>query len=275
MPVAPNTTLVELALAAGRDVGAPLLDEMMFEAPLLLPDGAALQIQAIVGAPDADGRRPVTVHSRPDGDQLADATRHCAGRLAPTRSRRPAWPPAHAEPVAVDALYEALAALGLDCGPALQGVRAAWRSGGEVFADLALPDGTGAAGFGVHPALFESALHCGQLGFTDGDVPKLPVSWAGVRLAAPAPPGPGAGRRRRRRPAAGAVRRGRLARPRRRPGRLPRRRPGPSGGTARRAELAVPRGLGARDGRRGRAGAAGRAGRRGGRSARRPVPGPR
>ncbi|WP_455713371.1 beta-ketoacyl synthase N-terminal-like domain-containing protein [Streptomyces zhihengii] len=189
LPVAPNTTLVELALAAGRDVGAPLLDEMMFEAPLLLPDGAALQIQAIVGAPDADGRRPVTVHSRPDGDQLADATRHCAGLLAPDTEPAAgwagAWPPAHAEPVAVDALYEALAALGLDCGPALQGVRAAWRSGGEVFADLALPDGTGAAGFGVHPALFESALHCGQLGFADGGVPKLPVSWAGVRLAAP------------------------------------------------------------------------------------------
>ncbi|WP_261994307.1 type I polyketide synthase [Streptomyces sp. t39] len=189
LPVAPNTTLVELALAAGRDVGAPLLAEMMFEAPLLLADGAALQIQAIVGAPGADGRRPVTVHSRPDGDQLADATRHCAGWLAADSGPAPglagAWPPAHAEPVAVDTLYEALAALGLDCGPALQGVRAAWRSGAEVYADLALPDGTGAAGFGIHPALFESALHCGQPAFADRTTPKLPVSWTGVRLAAP------------------------------------------------------------------------------------------
>ncbi|WP_308409074.1 SDR family NAD(P)-dependent oxidoreductase [Streptomyces sp. AC558_RSS880] len=188
LPVAPSATLVELALAAGRGVGTPLLDEMMFESPLLLPDGAALQIQAIVGAPDADGHRPVTVHSRPDGDQRAESTRHCTGRLAP--DTEPAvgwagqWPPTGAEPVPVDGLYAALADLGLDCGPALHGIRAAWRSGGEVYAELALPEDTGAADYGIHPALFESALHSGQLGFTDRSTPKLPVSWSGVRLAA-------------------------------------------------------------------------------------------
>jgi acyl transferase domain-containing protein/acyl carrier protein len=188
LPVAPSTTLVELALAAGRGVGTPLLDELMFEAPLLLADGAALQIQAIVGAPGDDGRRPVTVHSRPDGDQHAGSTRHCTGWLAPDTEpavgRAGAWPPAGAEPVAVDGLYTALAGLGLDCGPALHGVRAAWRSGGELYAELALPEDLGAADFGIHPALFESALHLGQLGFTDQGTPRLPVSWSGVRLAA-------------------------------------------------------------------------------------------
>ncbi|MGW2426385.1 alpha/beta fold hydrolase, partial [Streptomyces sp. NPDC001709] len=188
LPVAPTTTLVELALAAGRGVGTPLLDEMMFEAPLLLSDGAALQIQAIVGAPGADGRRSVTVHSRPDGDQRAESMRHCTGWLAP--DTEPAagwagqWPPADAEPVPVDGLYAALAGLGLDCGPALHGVRAVWRSGGEVYAELALPEDIGAATFGIHPALFEAALHSGQAGFTDQGTAKLPVSWSGVRLAA-------------------------------------------------------------------------------------------
>ncbi|MEU8824618.1 alpha/beta fold hydrolase [Streptomyces sp. NPDC048636] len=188
LPVAPHTTLVELALAAGRGVGTPLLDEMMFEAPLLLPEGAALQIQAIVGAPGADGRRPVAVHSRQDGDQRAGSTRHCTGWLAadtePAAGWAGQWPPAGAEPVPVDGLYAALAGLGLDCGPALHGVRALWRSGREVYADLALPEDTGAADFGIHPALFESALHTGQLGFAEQDAPKLPVSWSGVRLAA-------------------------------------------------------------------------------------------
>nr|APD71615.1 type I polyketide synthase 9 [Streptomyces sp.] len=188
LPVAPSTTLVELALAAGSGVGTPLLDEMMFQAPLLLPDGAALQIQAIVGAPGADGRRPVAVHSRPDGDQHAESTSHCTGWLAP--DTEPAaglageWPPTGAEPVPVDGLYAALADLGLDCGPALHGVRAAWRSGGEMYAELALPEDIGAANFGIHPALFEAALHLGQLGFAEQGSPKLPVSWSGVRLAA-------------------------------------------------------------------------------------------
>ncbi|MFI9824556.1 alpha/beta fold hydrolase [Streptomyces sp. NPDC052013] len=188
LPVAPSTTLVELALAAGRDVGTPLLEEMMFEAPLLVPDGAPLQIQAIVGAPGPDGSRTVTVHSRPDGDQTAESTRHCTGRLTPDTGPAAAlagpWPPAGAEPVPVDGLYATLAGLGLDCGPSLHGIRAAWRSGTEVYAELAPPEDIGAADYGIHPALFESALHLGQLGFTDQGSPKLPVSWSGVRLSA-------------------------------------------------------------------------------------------
>ncbi|MFF7976635.1 SDR family NAD(P)-dependent oxidoreductase [Streptomyces sp. NPDC007905] len=188
LPVAPHTTLVELALSAGRDLGTPLLDELMFEAPLLLPDQAALQIQAIVGAPAADGRRPVSVHSRPDGDQHAETTRHCTGWLAPDTAPAAdwtgAWPPAGGEPVPVDGLYAALAGLGLDCGPALQGVRSAWRSGTDVYAELALPEDLGGADFGIHPALFESALHSAQPALTGSEAPKLPVSWSGVRLAA-------------------------------------------------------------------------------------------
>ncbi|MFE9664846.1 SDR family NAD(P)-dependent oxidoreductase [Streptomyces sp. NPDC005955] len=188
LQVAPHTTLVELALAAGRSVGTPLLDDMMFEAPVLLPDGAALQIQTIVGARDADGRRSVAVHSRPDGDQHAESTRHCTGWLAPDTAPATgwtgAWPPAGAEAVPVDGLYATLVDLGLDCGPALQGVRAAWRSGAELYAELALPEDVGAAGFGIHPALFESALHTGQLSFSAQETPKLPVTWSGVRLAA-------------------------------------------------------------------------------------------
>ncbi len=34
------------------------------------------------------------------------------------------WPPAGAEPVAVDDLYDRLAAAGVDYGPELQGIRA-------------------------------------------------------------------------------------------------------------------------------------------------------
>ncbi|MBB5939906.1 alpha/beta fold hydrolase [Streptomyces zagrosensis] len=189
LPVAPNSTLAELALAAGRDLGTPLLDELMFEAPLLLSDDATLQIQAIVGAPDADGRRTVSVHSRPDGDQHAEATRHCTGLLAPDTEPAiglvGAWPPPGAEPVPVDGLYAALADLGLDCGPALLGVRAAWRAANEVYAELAVPDDIGAADFGIHPALFEAALHTRQLVLAEQGVPKLPVSWSGVRLVTP------------------------------------------------------------------------------------------
>ena len=58
------------------------------------------------------------------------------------------------------ALYERLRRGGLAYGPAFQGLRAAWRRGDDVFAEVALPeDGvTRPAGFGLHPALLDAAL---------------------------------------------------------------------------------------------------------------------
>ena len=54
------------ALAAGRHIGSPAVEELVIEAPLLLQDGAAVQLQVTVGVPDEDGRREVAVYSRPE-----------------------------------------------------------------------------------------------------------------------------------------------------------------------------------------------------------------
>ena len=61
----PGTALVELALAAGGEVGCPVLDELVLEAPLILEDDAVRQVQVTVGAAGQDGRRAVAVFSRP------------------------------------------------------------------------------------------------------------------------------------------------------------------------------------------------------------------
>ncbi|WP_344328559.1 polyketide synthase dehydratase domain-containing protein, partial [Kitasatospora putterlickiae] len=95
------------------------------------------------------------------------------------------WPPAGAEPVSVDELYASLAGLGLDCGPLMQGAQSAWRSGGEVFAELALADGAEPGGFAVHPTLLESALHVAHRAGAEAVSPA--VSWSGVRLAGEKP----------------------------------------------------------------------------------------
>ena len=84
-------------------------------------------------------------------------------------------------------LYEGLAAGGYGYGPAFRGLRAAWRRGDEVFAEVALPEESPAAGsFGLHPALLDAALHaaghrrgpasrCGEV--------RLPFAWTGVRCS--------------------------------------------------------------------------------------------
>src|SRR5262249_37313446 len=51
------------------------------------------------------------------------------------------------------------AASGLHYGPLFQGLRAAWRAGEVVYAEIALPEGTDVDGYTLHPALLDAALH--------------------------------------------------------------------------------------------------------------------
>ncbi|AOR30864.1 hypothetical protein BFF78_07175 [Streptomyces fodineus] len=187
--IVPGAALVELVLAAARHLGCELLDELVLEAPLTLDEGSARHIRVTVGRPDEYGRREVAVHSLPEAgtgpDGAREVVRHGRGRLAPEAEPSapfPAhWPPVAAVESSADALYERLADSGLDYGPLFQGVQAVWRSGTEVYAEVALPEDTAVDGFALHPALFDSALHAGMLDKEAGSVPDLPFSWTGVR----------------------------------------------------------------------------------------------
>ncbi|UYQ66232.1 SDR family NAD(P)-dependent oxidoreductase [Streptomyces peucetius] len=189
MVLVPGAALVKMAIAAGRQVGCPVLGELVLEAPLVLSEDAALHVQVTVAGAAQDGRREVAIYSRPEGmteEELREATCHGRGWLTPQADPTvpfPAqWPPAGAHPVAVDTLYPRLADIGLDYGPLFQGVRAAWRAGDDVYTEIALPDDTDSAGFGCHPALFDAALHGGMLSKEAGSSVDLPFSWSGVRL---------------------------------------------------------------------------------------------
>ncbi|MHC3821057.1 type I polyketide synthase [Streptomyces sp. DT9] len=193
----PGTGFVELALRSGDETGMDVLDELVIETPLVLPesDSAEVRVQARVGEPDTTGRRPVTIHSceagpTDDGEHQV-WTRHATGFLTADASTATdpsgpldaaAWPPAGAEPVELDGAYERLADGGLGYGPAFQGLRAMWRRGTEVFAEVGLPAGTGSdKGFGIHPALLDACLHPDVIEASTGQL-RLPFSWSGVRL---------------------------------------------------------------------------------------------
>ncbi|MYR42066.1 type I polyketide synthase, partial [Streptomyces sp. SID5910] len=198
----PGTAFVELALHAGGRVGCTRLDDLVLEAPLVLPESGAVQIQVVVGGADDSGRRPVNVYARLEsGDPDQPWTRHAGAVLtpSPTETARPVsdepgvWPPAGAEALDVEGLYERFALGGLTYGRVFQGVRAAWRRGDEVFADIELPEehADQTRRYGIHPALLDAALHmAGPGGLTDqGDeggqnrIP-LPFVWNGVSLHA-------------------------------------------------------------------------------------------
>jgi acyl transferase domain-containing protein/D-arabinose 1-dehydrogenase-like Zn-dependent alcohol dehydrogenase/acyl carrier protein/predicted alpha/beta hydrolase family esterase len=189
--IVPGTALVELAVAAGRHAGSPVLEELVLEAPLILPENAAVQLQVMLGSPDQDGRREVAIYSRPETrreDEQPEVSCHGRGVLAADAAplappwQPVEWPPPGAEPVPTEALYAQLAEAGYEYGPLFQGVRAAWRAGDQVYTEVALPDGVDGEGFGIHPALLDAALHGGLLGKGAGSAVDLPFSWSGVRL---------------------------------------------------------------------------------------------
>ncbi|MFJ1709797.1 SDR family NAD(P)-dependent oxidoreductase, partial [Kitasatospora sp. NPDC088346] len=197
--VVPGAALVELALRAGHLVGADLLDELTLAAPVLLPERGGLQLRLTIAAAEPDGRRAIGLYSRIEDVPAEEPwTRHATGLLATTDAADAGpdladWPPAGAEPVDLDGLYERSAAIGLDYGPAFRGLRRAWRRDGELFAEIR-PEPTGrpldTAPYGLHPALLDAALHGIGLGGLlpaadrDPDRPRLPFAWSGVRLYA-------------------------------------------------------------------------------------------
>ncbi|MGW2811895.1 SDR family NAD(P)-dependent oxidoreductase [Streptomyces sp. NPDC001450] len=192
--VLPGTAYLDLALLAGDRVGCDRVTELTLVEPLLLADGRAVTLQLRLGAPDADGNRPLGVHSRP-ADAAPDRpwTLHADGILAagarpdPEGTPLAAWPPAGAEELPVEDTYDRLAAAGFGYGPLFQGLRAAWRLDGDVYAEIALPERAHADAphYGLHPALLDSALHATAFLPLDDSAPgRLPFSWRDVTLHA-------------------------------------------------------------------------------------------
>ncbi|MFI0264860.1 beta-ketoacyl synthase N-terminal-like domain-containing protein, partial [Streptomyces sp. NPDC017056] len=179
----PGTAWVELFTRAGDEAGCTRIDELTLTAPLVIPRRGGVSVRLVVRAPGETGTRAVTAYSRGDGDETW--TCHAVGVLAPggpVPETTPAvWPPEGAERVELTGFYERLADDGYGYGPLFQGLRAAWRRGTEVFAEVALPDGTQPDGYGVHPALFDAVLHAGILA-EGGTGATLPFSWRGVEI---------------------------------------------------------------------------------------------
>jgi pimaricinolide synthase PimS1 len=193
----PGTALLELALRAGAEVGAAVLEELTIVAPLALPERGAVRLQVAVGEPDEEGRRQVSVHSRRDdaeegspGEWACNAEGVLGSGEAVIDEPLALWPPEGAEPLEVGGLYERLGDLGFEYGPAFQGVKAAWRHGGDLLAELSLDEQHAAEArrFLLHPALLDSAAHAGigirlaaEASGEDGEL-LAPFAWRGVRV---------------------------------------------------------------------------------------------
>ncbi|MER5303986.1 type I polyketide synthase [Streptomyces lasiicapitis] len=205
--VVPGTALVEVALHAGAQAGCDVLEELVLEAPLILPEEGTVRVQVTVGGPDESGRRGVALYARAAEAGVDEPwTRHAEGMLARGEQGAPGlageWPPAGAEEVELGDAYRELAKAGLHYGAAFQGLKRCWRLAegaaagtddgvdGDLYVEVELPEGAGVADrYGLHPALFDAALHAAALvappGADQGEaVTRLPFAWSGVSLHA-------------------------------------------------------------------------------------------
>ncbi len=195
--IAPGTALVEIALAAAQRLGAGALAELTLTAPLVVPETGRVAVQLTAAAPEEQGTRRIEIHSRPAAEPEAEWVQNAAGALAPEPLPAPEpltqWPPEGAEPLEVSDLYERLADAGFDYGPAFRGLRAAWRVGEEICAEVSLPaaQGTEAGSYLLHPALFDAAGHAAiedglRAADTDsGGGPTIPFAWRDVQIHRP------------------------------------------------------------------------------------------
>ncbi|MFF1606396.1 acyltransferase domain-containing protein [Amycolatopsis sp. NPDC058278] len=154
--VVPGSALVELAVRAGDEAGTPVLDELLIETPLVVPERGAIRVQVTVSGPAESGVRTLEVHSQPEA-ATDEWTRHATGTLSATPSAGSgfdftAWPPPRAR-----------------------------QAGDEIFAEVSLPDDADPGAFGIHPALLDAALHPALPG---DDGLTQPMEWRGLTLHA-------------------------------------------------------------------------------------------
>uniref|UniRef100_UPI003D7401BD type I polyketide synthase n=1 Tax=Micromonospora chalcea TaxID=1874 RepID=UPI003D7401BD len=184
----PGTGFVELAMRAGAEVGAERLAELTLQAPLVLPETGGVDVQ-VAAERTGGGAWQLTVHARRAGtDDIW--VRHATGLLTEEPDEDTGtlaqWPPSDATSLDVSELAGRAARAGFAYGPAFSGLRAAWRVGADVYAEVALPEPAAgdAGGYGLHPALLDAAVQAVGLGIVDPGEARMPFAWSDVTLSA-------------------------------------------------------------------------------------------
>ncbi|GFE41881.1 type I polyketide synthase [Streptomyces tubercidicus] len=188
----PASAYLDLALHIGAVAGCEHLAELTVDAPLVLPEQSAVDLQVVLGdaGEEPDGRRTLTVHSRPADrpDDETPWTRHAHGALTRQSPQRPdhdlrVWPPADARAVDPDLWHTAREGDEFPHGLPSDGLRGVWRHADTVFAEAALPEEyrADAARFALHPALLDAVL---QALPAAGHPDAVAVSWRDCALHA-------------------------------------------------------------------------------------------
>jgi acyl transferase domain-containing protein/acyl carrier protein len=169
--VLPSPVYVEMALAAASerwDSGAHALEDFSVDQALVIPEEGARTVQLVLSA-TADDAAEFNVYSRALNSPDDPWSLHASGRLRRATSLPDA--PRHRELDGVHGrctdevdggeYYASLSSLGLEFGPAFQGVKRIWRRDGEALGRIELPSELHeqSRSLHIHPALLDACFH--------------------------------------------------------------------------------------------------------------------
>ncbi|MBW4705747.1 acyltransferase domain-containing protein [Micromonospora sp. RL09-050-HVF-A] len=179
----PATALLDLTLHTTTP-HTPTITDLTLHTPITLHPTTPTHLHLHLTTPTPTGHQTLTIHTRTTTTWTTHATATLSPEPAPdsTPAAPGVWPPPGAQPVDLSGLYARLTDHGYAYGPTFRNLRALWRHGDELYAEVSLPDGTEIDGHVVHPALLDAALHALIATPADLDGPlRVPFSWGGVR----------------------------------------------------------------------------------------------
>jgi acyl transferase domain-containing protein/NADPH:quinone reductase-like Zn-dependent oxidoreductase/acyl carrier protein/thioesterase domain-containing protein len=184
--VVPEGALVEMALVAGRSLALESLSDLTIEAPMPLLERGATLVQINVAASDGEGRRPLQIFAREEGDDGAPWTRHAFGVLAASGAPERREEPELGQPSDVDpdSFFAASESRGVHHGSAYRCIDRAAYLGEELELKLTLPEGLAeeAERTVFHPALLAAVCAAVQI---DAEPDSGVVRWQGVHVVSP------------------------------------------------------------------------------------------
>nr|ADB12491.1 EpoD [Sorangium cellulosum] len=190
--VFPGAAYLEMALSSGAEAlgdGPLQVSDVVLAEALAFADDTPVAVQ-VMATEERPGRLQFLVASRVPGHGRAAFRSHARGVLRQTeraevparldlaalRARLQASAPAAAT-------YAALAEMGLEYGPAFQGLVELWRGEGEALGRVRLPEAAGSpAACRLHPALLDACFHVSSAFADRGEAtPWVPVEIGSLR----------------------------------------------------------------------------------------------
>jgi myxalamid-type polyketide synthase MxaE and MxaD len=168
VPSASTSAMVEMMLVSASSIlGTERLEIVDLELlqAFVLPEGVDYRVQTVLTA--GTGEWAAEIRGR-DDDRDRGFRTHCRARIraATAAPEIPRYEAPFEKRISKDVAYDELARLGIQYGPAFQGIDWLSREGEAVLASVRMPEGLDASPYYFHPAFHDAAMHVAVLAET-------------------------------------------------------------------------------------------------------------